>query len=87
MTAAEVRAKFPNPQALADLDFSDDTYCVGGAACRFAIGSDDQFPNPERMSEVLGIPLWKAEAIAQANDFDSVDRAWELLDEALKGTK
>lgn len=90
MTAAEVRAKYPNPlpdtePALRPTDWPLDAYCVGGAACRYATGKTSQrFPCRSEIAETLGIQLAEAEAITTANDEGDFDLAFELLDKALK---
>ncbi len=90
MTAAEIRAKYPKPiMAGMSPDLPRvDRYCVAGAACRFVAGDDytlgSYFPLPHTASEILGVSRLDILEIESANDSGEFNRAWQLLDEALK---
>lgn len=90
ITAAEIRAKYPNPSACG-VSHDESNYCVGGALCQF-LGEDYRFPLPGEMADRLGRinPSLNADRalefgfeIMNANEEQNFDRAWQLLDEAL----
>jgi len=88
MTAAEIRAKYPNPVSADVVDQHDrKAYCVLGAACLYSRRHAGRFPADFMAAAALGITDLSANRIARANDFGHFDRAWSLLDRALKAKK
>jgi hypothetical protein len=102
MTAQEIRALYPNPIS-ADTPLAcraEDDYCVGGALCKY-LGrgtgwEGERFPMVAALTDVLQeantrLPYLsaqkRAEKITRANDAGNIDKAWQLLDYALKAKR
>lgn len=78
----------------------DDNYCVGGALCKY-LGSQEgwqgaNFPTVSALCDVLqeandrlttASALRRAKDITLANDCEEFERAWHLLDLALKAKR
>lgn len=88
MTVEEIRAKFPAPVKYSDeARANNKRYCVLGAAILFngdRNGPDYRFPFSHLAAEILGINWNSAWNIGQENDSGDFERAWSLLDKALK---
>lgn len=84
MNVTEIRAKFPNPVAVGTCFGETDRYCVGGAAIRALTGKHTRFPQPAEIAEAVCCHVGEAADISRANDAGNFERAWQLLDEALK---
>ncbi len=93
MTAADIRAAYPSP-CTADTGTETD-YCVGGALCLYKWPKTQyhHFPSVPLLAATLKdinpaltrhSALRRAKGITVANDAGLFDRAWHLLDLALK---
>ncbi len=78
----------------------EDNYCVGGALCKYLASAEGwqgaNFPMVCTLCDVLqeanehlayAGPLRRAKGITLANDCGQFDRAWRLLDLALKAKR
>ncbi len=89
---AEIRALYPNPTNLFSMD--QETYCVGGALCRFfRLPLSDNFPELDALATALTVinsSLDRAHAITYAldiicaNDSGDFAAAWTSAERALE---
>lgn len=87
MTVEEIRATFQEPMTSDAYESSERAicYCVLGAA-EMALSFENavMFPSYIHARQCLGITEHDALNIIEANDAGDFERAWELLDKALK---